>query len=295
MAIITARTAAGDGLSRGQHMHNRYQRLLLMVIVLLGAAVGVTKQALAQTFTEFPIPTLSSVPFGITTGPDGALWFTESVNPGGKIGRITTSGVITEFPTPSSQPYGITTGPDGALWFTESLGQKIGRITTSGVITEFPLTDGSFPAGITTGPEGALWFTGGPGIGRITTAGVITGFPTARQLLLNNRTRGRSPPGGNACRPYDLGHWRRDRAPMQRGPQATALLLLWRPLGVGQLLAHRRHEQDAPAAQGVGRKRASEQGRVVESVLHGDQKVSMPAPPKVHQRQRGGGPGAPRG
>jgi streptogramin lyase len=33
---------------------------------------------------------------GITTGPDGALWFTEQN--ASKIGRITTAGVITEFP-----------------------------------------------------------------------------------------------------------------------------------------------------------------------------------------------------
>ena len=58
-----------------------------------------------------------------------------------EIGRITTSGAITEFdvPTPGSQPYGIAPGPDGNLWFAETGGSKIGRITTSGVITEFPV------------------------------------------------------------------------------------------------------------------------------------------------------------
>ncbi len=63
----------------------------------------------------------------ITTGPDGALWFTEQMS--SKIGRITTSGSITSYPVPSagSQPWGITTGPDGALWFTESNGGNIGR------------------------------------------------------------------------------------------------------------------------------------------------------------------------
>ncbi len=37
--------------------------------------------------TELPIPTANSSPFGITTGPDGNLWFTESS--AGQIGRIT--------------------------------------------------------------------------------------------------------------------------------------------------------------------------------------------------------------
>ena len=49
-------------------MENRYQRLLLAVIVVLGAAVGVATQALAQTITEFPIATAKSVPWGITAG-----------------------------------------------------------------------------------------------------------------------------------------------------------------------------------------------------------------------------------
>jgi virginiamycin B lyase len=67
---------------------------------------------------------------GITAGPDGALWFTESAS--GKIGRITTGGQIQEFslPSVSTHPLGITAGPDGALWFTEESSDKIGRITT---------------------------------------------------------------------------------------------------------------------------------------------------------------------
>ena len=35
-------------------------------------------------------------PYGITAGPDGALWFTELIRPD-KIGRITTAGAITEY------------------------------------------------------------------------------------------------------------------------------------------------------------------------------------------------------
>jgi streptogramin lyase len=46
-----------------------------------------------------------------------------------KIGRITVSGVITEFatPTPNSTPVSIVAGPDGNLWFTENMASKIGR------------------------------------------------------------------------------------------------------------------------------------------------------------------------
>jgi hypothetical protein len=111
----------------------------------------------AGVITEYPTPTVYSVPEGITAGPDGALWFTESEGP--NIGRITTTGVITEYPV-TGEPVGITAGPDGALWFTEWFGAAIGRITTAGVITEHPTpTAYSMLAGITAGPDGALWFT----------------------------------------------------------------------------------------------------------------------------------------
>src|SRR5262245_66477187 len=72
------------------------------------------------SITEFPVPAAVSNPFGITRGPDGNLWFTESL--AGRIGRITPAGVVTEFSagiTPGSQPAEITAGPDGNPWFTE--------------------------------------------------------------------------------------------------------------------------------------------------------------------------------
>src|SRR5260370_1190123 len=119
-------------------MRRRYRHLLLAVMVLLGVAVGTAKQAGAYSFPQSQPPTAGGNPVAITTGPDGALWFTEFS--ASKIGRITTAGVFTEFPIPTAGccPSGITTGPDGALWFTELTPSNIGRITTAGVSTAFP-------------------------------------------------------------------------------------------------------------------------------------------------------------
>ncbi len=147
----------------------------MALLVLLGASLPAL--LLGQVISEFPVPTAQSAPHDIVTGPDGALWFTE--NGAGKIGRITTAGVITEFAIPTdSDPKGLAVGPDGALWFSESLGGKIGRITTGGVVTEFPISI-AIPVGMAAGSDGALWFTGGYGskIGRITTAGAVAEFP----------------------------------------------------------------------------------------------------------------------
>src|SRR5262249_9464525 len=112
------------------------------------------------SITEFTVPTPQSLPSGITAGPDGALWFTEAL--GHKIGRISTSGAITEFPLPAGASLsGIATGPDGALWFTEALDMNsIGRMMVDGALSQFPLpTSDSQPFDITMGPDGNLWFT----------------------------------------------------------------------------------------------------------------------------------------
>jgi virginiamycin B lyase len=55
----------------------------------------------------------------------------------GKIGRITPTGVITEFAVPTgrpgekttSDPEGLMVGPDHNLWFVEVVGNKIGRVS----------------------------------------------------------------------------------------------------------------------------------------------------------------------
>jgi virginiamycin B lyase len=173
------------------------------------------RQLLAVTINEFPLPSIPppSENLGIgpvTAGPDGNLWFPENFshlvfNSGplpttvfdpGKIGRITPSGVITEFSV-DTNPGTIVVGPDGNLWFPApsiSPGQSNGidRITPSGNITEFPLPAGGGSAGaLTIGPDSNLWFpeiAGGPPqvrIGRITPSGIVTEFPVPSPQFLS--------------------------------------------------------------------------------------------------------------
>ena len=97
-----------------------------------------------------------SNPGQIVRGPDGNLWFAETGT--SKIGQLSPASfsVINEFPT-NSGPVGITVGQDGALWFTELQG-RIGRITTTGTVTEFPTPSTSSLMGIFSAPDGSLWF-----------------------------------------------------------------------------------------------------------------------------------------
>jgi streptogramin lyase len=130
-------------------------------------------------FTEYPIPS-GSDPQYIASGPDGALWFTEYGTR--KIGRITTSGTLTEYTQPpqsqGSAPWGIAAGPDGAMWFAGSYygpsgPGAIGRITTSGQLTYYPVPN-LYPYGITAGPDGNMWFTADYYVGKITMSGQVT-------------------------------------------------------------------------------------------------------------------------
>jgi len=138
-------------------------------------------------FTEFPVPTADSCPWGITVGAAGvivvppaqaqALWFTELR--ANQIGIILPPGnTVREFPLPTanSGPAGITTRPfDTRLWFTESRSHfpyfdKVGSIdVVTGEFAEQLLeTGGDSLAGIAAAPDGTLWFAEtSPSIGRI--------------------------------------------------------------------------------------------------------------------------------
>ncbi len=122
---------------------------------------------------ESSVPTTASRPTGITSGPDGALWFTEYF--GNKIGRITTDGVITnEFPIPTGgTPHGIAT-LCGDLWFADAMAPKIGRVTTAGSFTEYPIN--SWSPYVTVGPDGNIWFTESEEnkIGRLSCSGALS-------------------------------------------------------------------------------------------------------------------------
>jgi virginiamycin B lyase len=83
-------------------------------------------------------------PVDIITGPDGALWFTEAGVK--RIGRLSTRGELRHFSAGSQRlSGGLTVAIDDALWFGQE--SQVGRLTTSGKLTEFPLPRGVFMTG----------------------------------------------------------------------------------------------------------------------------------------------------
>lgn len=130
-------------------------------------------------------PTSNSSPGGLTTGPDGDMWFAESNV--GQLARISMpAGPVTEFPllSASEQPIGVTTGADGNLWFIDANVGIVGKMTTAGAVTEYQLTHIQAGRGMTTGPDGNVWFAGFHDtsgqftayVGKITPAGAVTEY-----------------------------------------------------------------------------------------------------------------------
>jgi streptogramin lyase len=157
-------------------------RIALAAAAALAVAPA-SSLAYTPTVTETLLPP-SDRPLDITSGPDGALWFTLPGASG--LGRVVPGGSPT-FPVTlaaTEHPLGITTGPDGNLWYAEDDGgfhSQIGRYspataahTTFGAAT----LSNHRPAGITVGPDGNLWFseTNNGAVGRVTPAGAVTEF-----------------------------------------------------------------------------------------------------------------------
>ena len=69
-----------------------------IAVLVVVPIVGIEATSAGAGVTTFSDPSIS-YPYAITTGPDGALWFTDIDN--NSIGRITTAGVVTEYTDPS--------------------------------------------------------------------------------------------------------------------------------------------------------------------------------------------------
>ena len=79
-----------------------------------------------NSFREFDIPTIDSVPRRITSDDNGVIWFTEFFgNNLSKFDPLSESFKEYPIPTPNSQPTGLVVGPKGVIWLLESQGNKL--------------------------------------------------------------------------------------------------------------------------------------------------------------------------
>jgi virginiamycin B lyase len=120
---------------------------------------------------EFPITV--DYPGWITSGPDGAIWFTGSDG----IYRMGLDGQLSHPLSGFNYPASITSGPDGKLWFIGIYQDEVGSLTTDGQKQLFHLGSGCSPEQISAGPR-VLWVACGSAhtIYRVSTKGVRTAF-----------------------------------------------------------------------------------------------------------------------
>jgi virginiamycin B lyase len=151
----------------------------------------------AGAVTEFHTPTPKSRPSGIVTGPDGALWFSESG--AGKIGRLTPDGDFTEYPLPGpvSSPGPIAVS-EGSLWVIGS-NTGLALVSTAGEVRELalpPAREG--PRGIAAAPGGGVWLAefGRHAIARVDAAGTVVEYPLPRATIADPEQIAVDPGGG---------------------------------------------------------------------------------------------------
>jgi streptogramin lyase len=145
--------------------------------------------------SEAKIPTAAATPLGITSGPDGNLWFTEFN--GNKIGKAVpnsfpAAGSIVEcgpLPSANSGPVDIVSDAStpNKVWFDEFASDRIGNVDTSTcTYNEFAIpTANAGPEGLTADQNGVLWFaesaTGIGAVAKMTIGGTVTEYATGLQ------------------------------------------------------------------------------------------------------------------
>ncbi|MEA2216762.1 MAG: virginiamycin lyase [Solirubrobacteraceae bacterium] len=170
----------------------------LILAVFIAAATSASAGAAAGTITHYPIP-VETTPYGITTGPDGKVWFVDSGNHAGGtfVGRMATNGTISSsdlVALPSTKlGDAITPGPDGNMWVLQD--NQIDKVplgvSLTSEITPFALNHSVGGYGsIVTGPDGRLWFGWNKQIGAITTAGFISEFESNSSETVSGVTVG---------------------------------------------------------------------------------------------------------
>jgi virginiamycin B lyase len=143
---------------------SRLAALPLVALLLVAAMIPAQAAVVGRMIVPLPL----GAPHSPVAGPDGNVWFVQYT---GYVGRVTPTGVVTEWPL-TAQPRYLTNGPDGKLWFT--VGDGVASITTSGAITNYALPTGSRPFGIATGPDGRIWIAE-TGSGRLAALNPVNG------------------------------------------------------------------------------------------------------------------------
>ncbi len=148
----------------------------------------------AGASTLFPVSSFSpkaSILNSLAAGADGDLWFTDGSGKNFAFGRMSPSGVVTEFPIDKLVAGHVASGPNGALIVTgqNAKGQnEVFSVSTSGAVTrdKIPTAISNDFSNDLGSADGSLWFTSLTGAGKV---GQITATGAAKSYSLFARGR----------------------------------------------------------------------------------------------------------
>ena len=142
---------------------------LVLTLLTIASALAAT-QATASAQRVEPVAGMVGEADAIVAGPDGALWASQTDDPG-RIARITTGGEVTYAAVGGISGLPVNRGPAGItrhgneLWFMLTSGpETFAQMVPRGATTRSSLSYGR-PTSLASGPDGALWMTvdGGSG------------------------------------------------------------------------------------------------------------------------------------
>jgi virginiamycin B lyase len=172
--------------ARRRRYHRRQIGRLVGILTVLGILGLVPATALGANFARFSVPTKHSGLWGLVLGPDGNVWFTESV--AGKIGRLTPRGKIREFSlAPGETPQNYLVVARGKVWFiyqsprVQKFDYQLASITPRGKITRYRSVHAFWAFGMASDFAGNVWWRNssyrGGGYGVRTASGAIKLVP----------------------------------------------------------------------------------------------------------------------
>ena len=120
-----------------------------------GEIVKVTTSGVSTKFGGFSREVLNNNPSpeDVTVGADGNIWFTKGyglLN----IGRISTSGTVTEFPSGMAHNTGIV-ALGNHVWYASSYYSKLGKMAMDGTKTTVDIPGAAYQ--LTVGPDKNIW------------------------------------------------------------------------------------------------------------------------------------------
>jgi len=125
-----------------------------------GEGGSVLRVGFDGSFDKIAMPSKLAGAVALTAGPNGDMWVSEWFGKIGEIRMPDGPIREFQIGGPDKDAIGLTMGPDRNLWFVSRDGGAIGKMTSSGVTTEYQPRLMDAGEAITSGPNDDIWFCG---------------------------------------------------------------------------------------------------------------------------------------